>query len=55
VSSRIATFTEAFSSIGWAATSAVAAVSLVLAIAPALIALAVLAGAWLMSPRAAAA
>lgn len=51
VSSRVATFTEAFSSIGWAATAAVASVSLVLAIAPALIALLVLAGAWVMSPR----
>jgi ABC-2 type transport system permease protein len=51
VSSRVATFTEAFSSIGWAATAAVATVSLVLAIAPALIALLVLAGAWCMSPR----
>ena len=51
VSSRIATFTEAFSSIGWAATAAVAAVSLVLAVAPALIALGVVAGAWCMSPR----
>ena len=55
VSSRIATFTEAFSSIGWAATAAVAAASLVLAIAPAVIALLVLAGAWVMSPRMAAA
>jgi ABC-2 type transport system permease protein len=55
VSSRVATFTEAFSSIGWAATAAVASVSLVLAIAPALIALLVVAGAWIMSPRAAAA
>jgi ABC-2 type transport system permease protein len=55
VSSRVATFTEAFSSIGWAATAAVASVSLVLAIAPALIALLVLAGAWIMSPRSAAA
>jgi ABC-2 type transport system permease protein len=55
VSSRVATFTEAFSSIGWAATAAVAAVSLVLAMAPALIALLVLAGAWIMSPRTAAA
>jgi ABC-2 type transport system permease protein len=55
VSSRVATFAEAFSSIGWAATAAVAAVSLVLAIAPALIALLVLAGAWIMSPRTAAA
>jgi ABC-2 type transport system permease protein len=51
VSSRIATFSEAFSSIGWAATSAVAAVSLVLAIAPGLIATLVVAGAWIMSPR----
>jgi ABC-2 type transport system permease protein len=55
VSSRVATFTEAFSSIGWAATAAIASVSLVLAIAPALIALLVLAGAWIMSPRTAAA
>jgi len=55
VSSRVATFTEAFSSIGWAATAAVASVSLVLAIAPALIAFLVVAGAWIMSPRAAAA
>jgi len=55
VSSRVATFTEAFSSIGWAATAAVASVSLVLAIAPALIALLVVAGAWIMSPRQAAA
>ena len=51
VSSRIATFSEAFSSIGWAATSAVAAVSLMLAIAPALLALMVVGGAWIMSPR----
>ena len=51
VSSRVATFAEAFSSIGWAATAAVASVSLVLAIAPALIALLVVAGAWIMSPR----
>jgi len=51
VSSRVATFMEAFSSIGWAATAAVAAASLWLAIAPALMALMVLAGAWFMSPR----
>jgi len=51
VSSRVATFAEAFSSIGWAATAAVATASLWLAIAPALMALAVLAGAWFMSPR----
>jgi ABC-2 type transport system permease protein len=51
VSSRIATFAEAFSSIGWAATAAVAAADLWLAIAPGLIALAVVAGARFMSPR----
>jgi ABC-2 type transport system permease protein len=51
VSSRVATFMEAFSSIGWAATAAVAAVSLWLAIAPGLLALLVLGIAWLMSPR----
>ncbi len=50
VSSRLATFAEAFSSIGWAATAAIAGGSLWLAAAPALIALAVLAGAWFMSP-----
>ncbi len=51
VSSRLATFAEAFSSIGWAATAAVAAASLTLAIAPALLALGVVAGTWFMSPR----
>jgi ABC-2 type transport system permease protein len=51
VSSRVATFAEAFSSIGWAATAAVAAVSLPLAIPPALIALAILGGARLLAPR----
>jgi ABC-2 type transport system permease protein len=51
VSSRVATFAEAFSSIGWAATAAIAAVNLWLAIAPALIALAVLGGARYLSPR----
>jgi ABC-2 type transport system permease protein len=51
VSSRVATFAEAFSSIAWAATAAVAAVNLWLAIAPALIALLVLAGARSLSPR----
>jgi ABC-2 type transport system permease protein len=51
VSSRVATFAEAFSSIGWAATAAVAAVNLWLAIAPGLVALAVVAGARFMSPR----
>jgi len=51
VSSRIATFAEAFSSIGWAATAAIAAVSLWLAIAPGLIALAVFLGTRLLAPR----
>ena len=51
VSSRVATFAEAFSSIGWAATAAVAAISLWLAIAPAVLALGVLAGARYLSPR----
>ena len=46
VSSRLATFAEAFSSIGWAAAAAVAAVSVWLAIAPAVLALMVLGGAW---------
>jgi ABC-2 type transport system permease protein len=52
VSSRLATFVEAFSSIGWAATSAVATASLSLAIAPAVLALLVLGGAYVLSPRA---
>jgi ABC-2 type transport system permease protein len=51
ISSRVATFAEAFSSIGWAATAAVAAISLPLAIPPALIALAVLGGARILAPR----
>ena len=49
VSSRVATFAEAFSSIAWAATAAVAAVNLLLAIAPALMALIVLGGARYLS------
>ncbi|MFZ0607856.1 MAG: permease [Xanthobacteraceae bacterium] len=51
VSSRLATFAEAFSSIGWAATAAVAAASLTLAVAPAVLALLVVGGTWFMSPR----
>jgi ABC-2 type transport system permease protein len=51
VSSRVATFAEAFSSIGWAATAAIAAANLWLAIPPALIALGVLGGARYLSPR----
>ena len=51
VSSRVATFAEAFSSISWAATAGVAAISLWFAIAPALIALAIVGGARFLSPR----
>jgi ABC-2 type transport system permease protein len=51
VSSRLATFAEAFSSIGWAATAAVATASLWLAFLPAILALIVLGGAFLLSPR----
>jgi ABC-2 type transport system permease protein len=51
VSSRVATFAEAFASIGWAATSAVAAFSLPLALAPCLITLGVVGGARALSPR----
>ena len=51
VSSRVATFAEAFSSIGWAATAAVAAVNIWLAIAPGTLAFLVVMGAWFMSPR----
>jgi ABC-2 type transport system permease protein len=50
VSSRVATFAEAFSSITWAATAAVATISPLLAIPPGLIALAVVGGARILSP-----
>ena len=51
VSSRVATFAEAFSSIGWAAVAGVAAVNLPLAIVPATLTLFVLFGARALSPR----
>ena len=51
-SSRITTFAEAFSSITWAATAALAAGGLWQAIPVGVIALLVLAGARLMAPRA---
>src|SRR5208282_1663827 len=51
VSSRVATFAEAFSSISWAATAAVAAIDLWLAVVPALMALIVTGGARYLSPR----
>ena len=49
-SSRIATFAEAFSSIAWAATAALAAGGTWLALFPAFIAIVILAGVWLISP-----
>ena len=49
-SSRIATFAEAFSSIGWAATAALAAGGSWLALFPAFIALGILAGVWVIRP-----
>jgi ABC-2 type transport system permease protein len=49
-SSRIATFAEALSSCSWAATGALAAASPWLAGIPGLIALSVVAGAWIISP-----
>ncbi len=51
VSSRIATFAEAFSSIAWAAVAALLAVGSWLALAPALIALGILLGVRLIAPR----
>ena len=50
-SSRIATFAEAFVSIAWAASAALAAGGTWFAVAPAVFALVVLAGARWMSPR----
>ena len=50
-SSRIATFAEAFSSIAWAATAALAASESWLALFPAFIAIIILGGVWLISPK----
>jgi len=52
-SSRIATFAEAFSSVAWAATAAVAAGPSWLAVIPMAIALAILLGIWVVRPRSA--
>jgi ABC-2 type transport system permease protein len=51
-SSRIATFAEAFSSIAWAATAALAAAESWFALVPALIAIGILIGVRVISPRA---
>jgi ABC-2 type transport system permease protein len=50
ISSRTATFAEAFSSISWAATAALAAMGTWLALITAAIAAGILGGAWLISP-----
>jgi len=50
VSSRLATFSEALSSIGWAGTGALAATGTWLAVIPGVLVLAILGGAWLISP-----
>ncbi|MBS0535161.1 MAG: permease [Proteobacteria bacterium] len=52
-SSRIATFAEAFSSVAWAATAAVAAGPSWLAVIPMAIALLILLGIWVVRPRSA--
>jgi ABC-2 type transport system permease protein len=49
-SSRIATFAEAFSSIAWAATTALAAAGLWQAIGTAIVAFGILAGVWMLRP-----
>ena len=49
-SSRLATFAEAFSSIAWAATTALASAGTWAALGTAAIAFAILAGVWLISP-----
>jgi ABC-2 type transport system permease protein len=50
-SSRLATFSEAFSSIGWAATAGLAASGTWLALAPALMTTGILSGAYYLRPR----
>ena len=50
-SSRIATFAEAFSSVAWAGSAAIAANGSWIAVGPTVIALLVLTGAWLIRPK----
>ena len=50
-SSRIATFAEAFSSIGWAATAAMALAAPVAAVISGVLTAAVMAATWKISPR----
>jgi ABC-2 type transport system permease protein len=49
-SSRIATFAEALSSTGWAGTGALAATGTWIAVVPGVLVLAIVAGAWVISP-----
>jgi ABC-2 type transport system permease protein len=49
-SSRVATFAEALSSTGWAGTGALAATGTWLAVVPGAVVLAIVAGAWMISP-----
>jgi ABC-2 type transport system permease protein len=51
VSSRIATFAEALSSITWAGAGALAVINLWSAAVASAVALAILAGAWMLSPK----
>jgi ABC-2 type transport system permease protein len=50
-SSRLATFAEAFSSIGWAATAALAPAIPIAALVSGLMTMAILAATWMLSPR----
>ena len=50
---KFATFAEAFSSVAWAATAAVAAGPSVFALIPMAVALSILLGIWVVRPRAA--
>jgi len=50
-SSRLATFAEAFSSIGWAATAVLALTVPLAAIITTMMTMAILAGTWRISPR----
>jgi ABC-2 type transport system permease protein len=49
-SSRVATFAEALSSTGWAGTGALAATGTWIAVIPGVVVLALVAGAWMISP-----
>ncbi len=50
-SSRLATFAEAFSSIGWAATAALALAAPIVALVSGLMTIGIVAATWKISPR----